>query len=91
MRCSELVEELKKLKRSIEFYSGKAKEQGRVAKKLYGGNMAEPFFEGLAERYGHILPRENWIYIYVLIQELADPQTDLLTELPISKEFIDKL
>lgn len=91
MRCSEIVEELKKLKRDINFYSQRASDSGKVAKKIYGDGKSELFFEGLEEKFGHLLARENWGYIDKLIEELKDPDIRFLTELPFSEDFLKTL
>ncbi len=91
MRCSEIVKELQKLRRDINFYKNKATDTGKVAKKIYGAGKSERFLEGLNETFGHILARENWVYLDKLIEELQDPDIELLTELPFSEEFLKKL
>lgn len=58
MTCSEIIQELTKLKKRIEFLNERKNNNGKVLKKIYTKENTELFFEGLEKEFEILLKRE---------------------------------
>lgn len=91
MTCEEIIAELTKLKKRIDFLNERQNNKGKVLKKIYTKENTELFFEALEHEYENLLERKYWDKIDTLIEKLKDPDLSELGAFPFNKKFLENL